>query len=81
MRTILGGEEVRSGAIYGGLAIALDAIPSDLQLEVVGRAAAFVAFKDHANHEDELMPVVQTLEEMQNLLVDSVLPRFKAFIR
>ena len=81
MRTIIGGEEVRNGAIYGGVLIALEAVPSDLQLEVVGRAAAFIAFKDHANQEDEPLPVVQTLEEIQDLLVSSILPRFKSFIR
>jgi hypothetical protein len=81
MRTILGGEDVRNGAVYGDIAISLDAVPLGVKMEVVGRAAAFVAFKDLASKGDEPMPVVQTLEEMLSLLVNLVVPRFGPFIR
>jgi hypothetical protein len=81
MRTILGGEDVRNGAVYGGITISLDAVPSGLKMEVVGRAAAFIAFKDLASQGDEPLPVVQTLEEMLSLLVNSVVPRFRLFVR
>ena len=81
MRTTLGGEDVRNGAVYGGVGISLDTLPSGLKMEVFGRAEAFVAFKDLASQSDEPIPVVQTLEEMLSFLVNSVVPRLRPFIR
>jgi len=81
MRTVISGEELRNGAVFGDMMVSLEAVPSDFKIEVVGRAAAFLAFKGRSSHLEESLPVVQTLEEILSFLENSVVPSFWAFIR
>lgn len=80
MRVILGSDEVRNGSMFGGVGVGLELLAPGLQLEAGGTASAFIAFRDHCDRWGEALGVVATLEEIRDLLVDSVVPLLEPFI-
>lgn len=80
MQTFLGGADVENGAIFGDIGIPLELIPSDFEVKIVGRAAAFIGFKLGSDSESDPLPVVHTLEEIHEHITSTVLPEFTAYV-
>ncbi len=80
LRTILGNDEVRSGAILGNVGIPLSMTGSLPEVQINGKAECFVAFKDIVTILDDAVGVVETLEEIMDFIADKVVPSLKPFI-
>jgi hypothetical protein len=78
LQLILGNDEVRDGAILGNVGIPLNTNFSLPKVEVHGKAVAFVAFKDYGD--DDALGVVNTLSDIRDFIVDTVLDDLVPFI-
>ena len=86
MQMFLGDEELRNGAVFGDIGIALDNpdIPPILlarfhNMEVEGLAAIFIAFDEPSADELEPWRVDSVLQEIFDFVRDSVVPAFEPF--
>lgn len=80
LRTILGNDEVRDGAILGNVGIPLGMVESLPEVQIHGQAACFLAFKDHVTKWDDTIGVAETLGEIRDYIADTVLPSLAPFI-
>jgi hypothetical protein len=81
LRTILGNNEVRDGAILGNVGIPLSMINSIPEVQINSQAAGFVAFKDIVSTCDDAVGVVETLCEIRDFIADKIVPSLEPFIK
>jgi hypothetical protein len=81
LRTILGKDEVRNGAILGNIGISLDKALFRRDVQVHGNASAFVVFRDLNNSMDDSLGVTATLREIRDYVADEVLSPLARFVR
>jgi hypothetical protein len=73
LRTVLGNDEVRDGAVLGNVGIPLDMVDPQLEVQVHGDAQGFLAFRDLKDAYDDSVGVVSMLTEIQTYVADEVL--------
>jgi hypothetical protein len=82
---LIGDEELRDGAVFGGLGIDLNhpdypnLASRFSNVKVQGQAAIFVAFEDEAAEELEPLRVDMVLQEISEFLGETVFPSFRPF--
>jgi len=81
LQTILGNDEVRDGAILGGVGIPLTMLRSRPEVEINSSASAFVAFRDLTSEWGDSLGVVKSLNEIRDHIADVVIPALEPYLR
>jgi hypothetical protein len=81
LQTILGNDEVRDGAILGGVGIPLTMLRSRPEVEINSSASAFVAFRDLTSEWGDSLGVVKSLEEIRDHIADVVIPALEPYLQ
>jgi len=81
LRTILGNDEVRDGAIFGNVGIPLSMLPSRTEVKIHSEAKGFIAFENFVSRWGDAINVVDSLDMIRDLIGDEIIPALEPFIK
>lgn len=77
--SVIGNDEIKNGEIFGNIGFK-PSLLSGKEIEIRGRAQSFLAFKDKQSEFDEALPVIDTLEDITDIIKYRVMDSLAEFV-
>lgn len=81
LRTIIGNDEVKDGAILGNVGIRLNMVKSQPKVQINSEARGFIAFENYESKWEDAIGVVETIYSIRDFMGDEVIPSLEPFIK